>query len=104
MVAPSPPKTLTDREILMGLEAQSQHLWEEQFASGLPVHVGIASVALVRGCDELSWQHRIIVEFAPTGGWRYFYRPNAFMVPKPCKNRDEALAAIETFRPKAVPA
>jgi len=103
MVAPPPPKTLTDNEILMGLEARSRELWEEQWSSGLPVHVAVASLALVHGCDEFTWQHRMVVEYAATGGWRYFYRPTAFTMPTPCENRAEALAAIETFRPK-VPA
>lgn len=94
----APPKPLTDNELLMGLEALARRRWYEQWESGMNVLVTFAHCDLVEGTDEFSGNHRIIVEYRPSGEYRYYYRPGPFTMPCRIETRDTALYAIREFR------
>jgi hypothetical protein len=95
----NPTKPLTDNELLMGLEALARRRWYEQWESGMNVLVTFAHCDLVPGCDEFCGNHRIIVEYRPSGEKRYYYRPGPFTMPVRIEDRDTALYAIREFRP-----
>lgn len=95
----TPTKPLSDQELLMGLECLSRRRWYEQWESGMPVLYALAHCDLVPGDDEFSGNHRIIVEYRPSGEYRFYYRPAPFTMPVRIETRDTALYAIREFRP-----
>lgn len=97
----APTKPLSDQELLMGLECLARRRWYEQWESGMNVLVTYAHCDLVPGSDEFSGNHRIIVEYRPSGEYRYYYRSGPFTMPVRIESRDTALYAIREFRPDA---
>lgn len=96
----APTKPLSDNELLMGLEALARRRWYEQWSSGMNVLVTFAHCDLLPGSDEFSGGHRIIVEYRPSGEFRYYYRPGPFSMPSWIGDRDTTLYAIAEFRPE----
>lgn len=83
----------------MGLECLARRRWYDQFASGMNVLTTFAHCDLVPAGNEFDGEHRIIVEYRPSGQYLYYYRPGVFSMPILIENRDTALWTIEQFRP-----
>lgn len=95
----APTKPLSDNELLCGLEALARRRWYEQWATGMNVLTTFAHCDLVPGGTEFDGSHRIIVEYRPSGEYRFYYRPGVFTMPILIENRDTALWTIAQFRP-----
>lgn len=95
----APTKPLSDNELLQGLEALARRRWYEQWGAGIDVMTTLAHCDLVPGDTEFTGQHRIIVQYFPSGEYRYYYRSGMYVLPCLIEDRATALYAIQEFRP-----